>query len=66
MRVSDDFIVKLNSYFKDDALVKVWVLDLFALFARVQDDESDGKLQAAEWTSNRGQKKRSKHRQRRK
>lgn len=42
--MSDDLTAKLNSYFEDDAPVKVRVLDLFAPFARVQDDEGDGKL----------------------
>lgn len=42
------FILKPTAYFEEHTLVKVWVLDLFALFGGVQDDKSDGHLQAAE------------------
>lgn len=42
------FILKPKAYFEEHTLVKVWVLDLFALFGGVQDDKSDGHLQAAE------------------
>lgn len=42
------FSFKPKAYFKEHALVKVWVLDLFAPFAGVQDDKSDGHLQAAQ------------------
>lgn len=44
---------KPNSYFEEHALVKVWVLDYFALFAGVQDDKSGDHLREAAWMSAR-------------